>query len=387
MISATAQASSSARGLWRDGQFRRVFRPAHRDVRLNVGDAVEIAQALPQPALIARQVRRLHPQQVIGWSREQVALLDPRLRGDGSLELLGDRLPLALERHVHERIQLKTDGFRIDDRDVALDDAILAELSDPSEARCGGQADAVGELVVGELRVALQLPKDQQIGSVTASRPPGPDTASWRDRFDGMDFNADECRLVVLATQPRAINPQEAFAADYLRDAGFMMQRLNQRILQALGRCNRAEDDFGVYLLVDRRFAAHFSQKARRRGLPPNVQAEIDLAENHTELSTPELVDYVEQFLRQDFVAFDAELAEAVTDLPTVQPPELDDSTAEVIGWLELHGRQDYRSAEGHFRARQEACGARGLRELGAFAQRWPAPRTSWARHPAARDP
>jgi hypothetical protein len=99
-------------------------------------------------------------------------------------------------------------------------------------------------------------------------------------RFDGMDFNADECRLVVLAAQPRAINPQEAFAA-------------------------------------------------RRRGLPPNVQAEIDLAENHTELSTPELVDCVERFLRQDFSAFDAELAEAVADLPAAQPPELDDSTAE----------------------------------------------------------
>ena len=77
-------------------------------------------------------------------------------------------------------------------------------------------------------------------------------------RFDGMDFSADQCRLVVLATQPRAINPQEAFASDYLRDASFMMQRLNQRIVQALGRCNRAEDDFGVYVLADRRFATHF---------------------------------------------------------------------------------------------------------------------------------
>ena len=38
-------------------------------------------------------------------------------------------------------------------------------------------------------------------------------------RFDGMDFSADECRLVVLATLPRAINPQESFVADYLRDA------------------------------------------------------------------------------------------------------------------------------------------------------------------------
>src|ERR1035438_2177321 len=102
-------------------------------------------------------------------------------------------------------------------------------------------------------------------------------------RFDGMDFSADQCRLIVLATQPRAINSQEAFATDYLRDAGFMMQRLNQRIIQALGRCNRADDDYGVYVLADRRFVAHFSQEGRRRGLPANIQAEIDLAENGTE--------------------------------------------------------------------------------------------------------
>lgn len=38
-------------------------------------------------------------------------------------------------------------------------------------------------------------------------------------RFDGMDFSANECRLVVLASQPRAINAQEEFVRSYLRDA------------------------------------------------------------------------------------------------------------------------------------------------------------------------
>jgi hypothetical protein len=184
-----------------------------------------------------------------------------------------------------------------------------------------------------------------------------------------MDFNADECRLVVLATQPRAINPQEAFAADYLRDAGFMTQRLNQRILQALGRCNRAEDDFGVYLLADRRFAAHFSQEAQRRGLPANVLAEIDIAENHTELSTEGLVEYVERFLRRDFAAFDNDLGEVSGYLPSTPDPVPDDSKDEVSGWLELHARQNYRSAEAHFHTYQEAYSTRRLRELGAFAQ------------------
>jgi hypothetical protein len=43
-----------------------------------------------------------------------------------------------------------------------------------------------------------------------------------------------------------------------------------------------------------------------------------------------------------------------------------DNSDEEVAGWLNLHSRQDYRAAEAHFRARQEASAER---ELGAFAQ------------------
>lgn len=107
-------------------------------------------------------------------------------------------------------------------------------------------------------------------------------------RFDGMDFKADECRLVVLATLPRAINLQEEFFTAYLRDSGFMLRRLNQRIIQALGRCNRSPDDFGVYILADRRFATHFGRESNRGGLPSNIVAEIDCAEDATELSESE---------------------------------------------------------------------------------------------------
>jgi hypothetical protein len=189
-------------------------------------------------------------------------------------------------------------------------------------------------------------------------------------RFDGMDFNADECRLVVLATMPRAINEQEEFASSYLRDAAFMLARLNQRIVQALGRCNRAEDDYAVYVLADRRFAAHFAQQSRRQGLSAAMQAEIDVAENHSELSAHDVADRVRRFLGRDFEAFDAEVADALADVPAErEPAEPDSSQDEVTGWLELYERQDYRGAEALFAARQEECSRRQLRELGAFAQ------------------
>ena len=127
-------------------------------------------------------------------------------------------------------------------------------------------------------------------------------------RFDGMDFKADECRLVVLTTLPRATNPQEEFLSAYLRDARFMLERLNQRIVQALGRCNRASDDFAVYILADQRFSSHFSRGSYRVGLPRDIAAELDYAEDNTEAETHDLAQRVGTFLSGDFARFDQDL-------------------------------------------------------------------------------
>jgi len=189
-------------------------------------------------------------------------------------------------------------------------------------------------------------------------------------RFDGMDFKADECRLVVLATLPRAINLQEEFYSAYLRDAGFMLRRLNQRIIQALGRCNRAEDDFALYVLADRRFKAHFGRESQRVGLPANIVAEIDCAEDAADLPEEALVERVRAFLSADFVEFDRDLAAHRADVPDHDETSSgdEDSNDEVSGWLELFQRQNYQRAAEHF----EACVSDegGQSELPAFL-RW----------------
>ena len=114
-----------------------------------------------------------------------------------------------------------------------------------------------------------------------------------------MDFKANECRLVVITTLPRAINIQEEFITAYLRDAGFMRRRLNSRIIQALGRCNRAEDDFGVYILADRRFATHFGRESNREGIPRNMIAELDIAQDTAELDDQTIRDNVTSLSRE----------------------------------------------------------------------------------------
>ena len=188
-------------------------------------------------------------------------------------------------------------------------------------------------------------------------------------RFDGMDFRGDECRLVVLTTLPRAINVQEEFISAYLRDAGFMRRRLNQRIVQALGRCNREDSDFGVYVLADKRFATHFGRDANRESIPPNMVAEIDMAQDLAEIPEEELCRCIRAFLEEDFSNYDAELRKYKEMLPKPKPapPVVDSSANEVIGWTALFANQNYDLAADRFEECWTACQAGNLLEIGAF--------------------
>lgn len=189
-------------------------------------------------------------------------------------------------------------------------------------------------------------------------------------RFDGMDFKANECRLVVLATLPRAINSQEEFFTSYLRDSGFMLRRLNQRIIQALGRCNRGEDDYGVYVLADRRFATHFGRDSNRTGIPRNIMAEIDCAEDATEIPEKELAKLVRKFLKGKFSDFDKDLDEHLESLPEeteTSDEETSTSEHEVQGWAELFDSLDYKAAAEHFGRCADSSSKTQKRELTGF--------------------
>jgi hypothetical protein len=188
-------------------------------------------------------------------------------------------------------------------------------------------------------------------------------------RFDGMDFSHDECRLVVVKTLPRAVNTQEEFISAYLRDAGFMRRRLNQRIVQGLGRCNRAENDSGVYVLADRRFATHFGRESNREGIPTNMIAEIDAAQDNAEIAEAELIRKAEEFLRGDFTAFDNEDQAYRAQVPQARAVVAPADTAadEVLGWTALFSSHNYAVAADKFETCWDSALAANVLEMGAF--------------------
>lgn len=188
-------------------------------------------------------------------------------------------------------------------------------------------------------------------------------------RFDGMDFKEDECRLVILATLPRAINLQEDFLCAYLRDASFMKKRLNARLVQALGRCNRSENDYAIYALADSRFATHFGRDSNRVGIPKHLRAEIDLAEDTAELDVPELKGRIDSFLNQKFDDFDSELNELQVDTPADEIQEDDAELAknEIIGWSAMFHSKNYSIASDKFQFCYNRAKEQNLIELGAY--------------------
>lgn len=73
------------------------------------------------------------------------------------------RIILLVEANTNERGDAKSDRLGFYQSDIALDDRVFLQEANRSQARAGGQADGLGELLVGDPAVGLQPSKDPNI--------------------------------------------------------------------------------------------------------------------------------------------------------------------------------------------------------------------------------
>ena len=127
---------------------------------------------------------------------------------------------------------------------------------------------------------------------------------------------------------------------------------------QALGRCNRTEDDRAVYILSDPEFVARFSQQRLIRGLPDEVRADVAEALRRSDDGFGAALDAAQRFLEgESFPTHGAPPLGAA-------PAEVATAANEVEGLLALW-REDYQRAAQIFD--RVAAGVSGARELRAF--------------------
>ena len=73
---------------------------------------------------------------------------------------------MPIHADVDQHGEVEPDRARLEPHDALADDAGLLELMDAARARRRGQADAVGDLLIAEPAVGLQLGEDLEIERV-----------------------------------------------------------------------------------------------------------------------------------------------------------------------------------------------------------------------------
>ncbi len=70
------------------------------------------------------------------------------------------------------------------------------------------------------------------------------------NRYDGIDFRGDACRLLLVEGLPRAMSLNERFLMDRMAASIIFSERVQTRVIQAVGRCTRSLEDYSAVVIL-----------------------------------------------------------------------------------------------------------------------------------------
>jgi hypothetical protein len=94
-------------------------------------------------------------------------------------------------------------------------------------------------------------------------------------RYDGIDFPGDECRLLFIEGLPKATNLQEKFLMSRMGANVLFNERVQTRVLQAIGRCTRSLEDYSAVVVSGEQLPEYLTDVKRKKFLHPELQAEL----------------------------------------------------------------------------------------------------------------
>jgi len=121
------------------------------------------------------------------------------------------------------------------------------------------------------------------------------------NRYDGIDFPEDECRLLVIFGLPRATNLQERFLVARMGAVALLNERILTRVVQAFGRCTRTPTDYSAVVVIGDELNKFLFDTDRRKYVHPELQAELQFGIDQAKgLSVPGALENFDLFLKQD---------------------------------------------------------------------------------------
>ena len=96
------------------------------------------------------------------------------------------------------------------------------------------------------------------------------------NRYDGVDFPGDDCRLLFIEGLPKAMNSQERFLMSRMAANTLFNERIQTRVVQAIGRCTRSLEDYSAVVVTGDDLPDYLADIRRRKFFHPELQAEIE---------------------------------------------------------------------------------------------------------------
>ncbi len=120
------------------------------------------------------------------------------------------------------------------------------------------------------------------------------------NRYDGIDFRGDACRLLFVEGLPRAMNLNERFLMDKMAASIIFNERIQTRVVQAVGRCTRSMEDYSAVVILGNDIPDYLINDNNTKHLHPNLQAELKFGKEQSNGATKnDFVENMETFLVQ----------------------------------------------------------------------------------------
>lgn len=96
------------------------------------------------------------------------------------------------------------------------------------------------------------------------------------NRYLGLDFPGKTCQVEVIVRLPSIWDTVDAFQLSVLNNSYYVEQRVANRLIQSLGRCNRLVNDEALYYILDSRILSRIAgEEQYLRYFPQNLFSEL----------------------------------------------------------------------------------------------------------------
>ena len=194
------------------------------------------------------------------------------------------------------------------------------------------------------------------------------------NRYDGIDLPDADCRLLFVEGLPRAANLQERFLMVRMGANLLFNERLQTRVLQAVGRCTRGLNDYSAVVVTGEDLPAYLTNRARRSHFHPELQAELEFGiEQSTGVSVDDILDNFGVFLEHEEAWEEAnqgllEMRDRAAQAGFPAMDDLEEAARHEIAWQKASWNRDHAKA---FEAAREVLGNLGHPQLRGYRALW----------------